>query len=659
MRLLSTRTGQFCWVTDPRQARYAILSHTWSKVGEQCYQDVLKLQRDVEKVERRAQPFEADLRYPPHITAPAPIDHGIGRGSVLDHPKLSGKIRSACAVALEDSYELLWIDACCIDKSSSAELTEAVNSMFEWYSRADVCYVYLEDVDDDDNVDTADSQFRQARWHRRGWTLQELIAPRSVVFLSSGWCPMGMKSNLARLLEEITGVDHAILTHKVSLSTISVARRMSWASRRETTRPEDEAYSLMGIFGVHMAPIYGEGRNAFVRLQEEILKAIPDQSIFAWGRKFPPPRPASCPPVLHLRSQSPLMPDGDSIPWTQSHSLLARSPSDFYEATSSGVTLISHKQFTARLDIETAIPLPEYTITSYGVRTQLPLIPANVLLPRKDTVSSDLAWSLLCECDSSFQHVYLALLRCQDEVGRILALPLCLPTRFFKEGVEHVFLVGTRIDACTTCPRPYRLWSLSSTKVLRARDHIFVAELRIRRSPLRTFTIPEPRFTPRRMKITDVVLNSRCITALAAQGYRIVPPQRSENPFYRIHAFTFLRPTEAKGTERLVVRIVQAMQRDMDEVEFRVSHQTCVLDCEEVMGRSSPLLPAAFVDLPCVNRRPGGYAIPIPGGMAWSVFDLHGADELVRTLRLTLRAMDHRPRVQLAILLSKNADHGT
>ncbi|KAI0659979.1 hypothetical protein C8Q70DRAFT_1044937 [Cubamyces menziesii] len=269
------------------------------------------------------------------------------------------------------------------------------------------------------------------------------------------------------------------------------------------------------------------------------------------------------------------------------------------------------------------IPLPEYTITSYGVRTQLPLIPAKVLLPRKDNGNSDLAWSLLCECESSFQHVYLALLRCQDEAGRVLALPLCLPTHFFKKGMEHVFLVGTRIDACTTCPRPYRLWSLSPTKLLHARDHIFVAELRIRRSPLRAFTIPEPHFTPKRMKITDVVLNPRCITALTAQGYRLMQPQRSENPFYRIHAFTFLRPTEAKGTERLVIRIVQAMQQDVDEVEFRVSHQTCALECEEVMGRSSPLLPKAFVDMPCVNRRPGGYAIPIPGGMACEVVAAH------------------------------------
>ncbi|EIW54685.1 uncharacterized protein TRAVEDRAFT_80168, partial [Trametes versicolor FP-101664 SS1] len=198
------------------------------------------------------------------------------------------KIRNTCAVALEDSYELLWVDACCIDQQSSAELTEAINSMFEWYRRADVCYVYLQDVDDDNDVQESDSQFRASRWHRRGWTLQELIAPRSIVFLSRGWVVLGMKSNFARLLEQVTGVNYEVLTHKASLSTVSVARRMWWASGRETTRVEDEAYSLMGIFGVHMAPIYGEGRNAFIRLQEESLKVIPDQSIFAWGRRYPP-----------------------------------------------------------------------------------------------------------------------------------------------------------------------------------------------------------------------------------------------------------------------------------------------------------------------------------------------------------------------------------
>ncbi|KAL7277051.1 hypothetical protein ACG7TL_008896 [Trametes sanguinea] len=656
MRLLDTRTGQFRWISDPREARYAILSHTWRRAGEQSYHDILTLQASIKQPKTRQSPLELALSDPGRYLADTCFE--TAPKSIFEHPHLSDKIRNACTVALEDSYELLWLDHCCIDKTSSAELTEAVNSMYEWYRRADVCYVYLEDVDDDDDIEAPDSHFRQARWHRRGWTLQELIAPRSIVFLSRGWCPLGMKSNLAGLLEEVTGVNYEILTHRASLNTISVARRMWWASRRVTTRVEDEAYSLMGIFGVHMAPIYGEGRHAFIRLQEEILRNIPDQSIFAWGRMFPPPRPRSCAPVLHLRSQSPHAMDDDSVPWTQSHSLLARSPRDFEEATSC-VTPVLHKRFRNRIDVPEDLPLPEYAITSYGVRTQLPLIPARILLPRRSSnpniklMAADPAWSLLCDCDSNFKHVYLAVLRCQDETGNLLALPLCLPTYSLKEGTEQVFLVGTRIDACTTCSRPYRLWSLSPQKLTRVREYIFVADLRIRRSPLRVFPIPEPRFTPKRMKITEVTVNSRCLTALAAQGFRLVQSQRSDNPIYRIHTFTFLRVTQNEGTERLIVRVVQAMQRNADDFEFRVSYQVSSLGYEEVLERDSPTLPMGFVDMHCVNRWPGGHTIPIPGGMAWSVFALEGDDGLTKTLRLTLRALDHLPRLQLAVVLSK------
>ncbi|EIW58294.1 uncharacterized protein TRAVEDRAFT_82962, partial [Trametes versicolor FP-101664 SS1] len=192
------------------------------------------------------------------------------------------KIKAACQVAREDGFLLLWIDTCCIDKSSSTELSEAINSMFEWYELADICYAYLADVPGDDDPTQAVSLFWQSRWHTRGWTLQELIAPTRVVFLTRSWGFLGTKAGLASTLEKITGVDFSILTGHATVHSASVARRMSWAACRETTRIEDRAYSLLGIFGMHMSPIYGEGENAFLRLQEEIVKTIPDHSIFAW-----------------------------------------------------------------------------------------------------------------------------------------------------------------------------------------------------------------------------------------------------------------------------------------------------------------------------------------------------------------------------------------
>ena len=167
------------------------------------------------------------------------------------------------------------MQSCCIDKTSTAELSEAINSMFRWYQNAKVCYAYLADVANKD-------EFSSSRWFSRGWTLQELIAPKVVRFYSSDWTLLGLKSELCHLLQEITEIDAFVLETGL-FSQVCIAKRMSWASRRETTRIEDRAYSLMGIFDVNMPLIYGEGPKAFTRLQHEILRVSADQSLFAWG----------------------------------------------------------------------------------------------------------------------------------------------------------------------------------------------------------------------------------------------------------------------------------------------------------------------------------------------------------------------------------------
>lgn len=147
--------------------------------------------------------------------------------------------------------------------------------MFRWYQNAKVCYAYLADVANKD-------EFSSSRWFSRGWTLQELIAPKVVRFYSSDWTLLGLKSELCHLLQEITEIDAFVLETGL-FSQVCIAKRMSWASRRETTRIEDRAYSLMGIFDVNMPLIYGEGPKAFTRLQHEILRVSDDQSLFAWG----------------------------------------------------------------------------------------------------------------------------------------------------------------------------------------------------------------------------------------------------------------------------------------------------------------------------------------------------------------------------------------
>lgn len=293
-RFLNTRTGDFEWHPDPKAVTYAVLSHVWRDPkdgGEQSYQDVLKVQASVVISLRKQKAAVMDklqclehmrpslIPRPSNLISRQDTGH-IASFNVLFHPEISDKIKGLCKVAREAGFSLAWNDACCIDKTSSAELSEAINSMYEWYRLSDMCYVYLSDVPDDNKPHDPWSTFRWSRWHRRGWTLQELIVPERVVFLTNTWRFLGTKIGLATTFSRVTGVDVHILAGRATLDSVSVARRMPWAVQRRTTRVENEAYCLTGIFGIHMSPIYGEGENAFLRLQEEIIRTILDQTIF-------------------------------------------------------------------------------------------------------------------------------------------------------------------------------------------------------------------------------------------------------------------------------------------------------------------------------------------------------------------------------------------
>ncbi|KAK3323279.1 heterokaryon incompatibility protein-domain-containing protein, partial [Cercophora scortea] len=201
------------------------------------------------------------------------------------------KIAETCRMAEDRGLDYAWVDTCCIDKTSSAELTEAINSMFKWYSRSTVCYVYLSDLyvplagvpGSRENNEALHNDLNYCRWFTRGWTLQELIAPRSVYFYDATWVPIGTKTSLLENIAQITTIDRDILSHASELASVPVGRRMSWAAYRQTTRPEDLAYCLLGIFNVNMPMIYGEGEKAFIRLQEAIAQDNDDFSLFAWS----------------------------------------------------------------------------------------------------------------------------------------------------------------------------------------------------------------------------------------------------------------------------------------------------------------------------------------------------------------------------------------
>ena len=245
MRLINTTTYKLSDFTAQEIPLYAILSHTW--------EDEEVLYHDLEDLEKAS--------------------------------KLKGyeKLANFCKEAAQQGFQYAWMDTCCMDKSSSAELSEAVNSMFQWYKNATVCYVYLADFVAIANFDFGfDTAPTPPRWFYRSWTLQELLAPDSVVFYDKHWIDFGTRQSLADWIACFTRIDTDLLIAKYSVSNYSVAQKMSWASSRVATRVEDTAYSLMGLFEVNMPLLYGEGWKAFRRLQEEIIRNSSDQSIFAW-----------------------------------------------------------------------------------------------------------------------------------------------------------------------------------------------------------------------------------------------------------------------------------------------------------------------------------------------------------------------------------------
>lgn len=252
MRLINTRTLQLEeFIEDETQLKYAILSHRW------------------EEEELRFQDFAEGWREP--------------RG------KGYRKMVACCRQAAQDGYDYIWVDTCCIDKTSSAELGEAINSMYLWYQHAGICYVYLSDFSSSSSDQDVKGSFPESKWFTRGWTLQELIAPKQVVFFDYQWNKFGDKQLLAETIEDITKIDRSVLNGTADLREFSVAQKMSWAASRITTRIEDMAYCLLGIFEVNMPTLYGEREKAFRRLQEEIIKTNDDYTIFSWTGVGPGP----------------------------------------------------------------------------------------------------------------------------------------------------------------------------------------------------------------------------------------------------------------------------------------------------------------------------------------------------------------------------------
>ncbi|KAL1856497.1 hypothetical protein Daus18300_010654 [Diaporthe australafricana] len=307
MRLLNATTYSFHEYVGGDIPEYAILSHTWGE-GEVTFNDM--------RPGAQPETWKAKLGW--------------------------DKIEKCCRQALIDSIQFVWVDTCCIDKSSSAELQEAINSMFRWYEGSTECYAFVADFDAEE---MGMRRLGSARWWTRGWTLQELLAPESVRFFDSQWREFGDKVSLREQVATITGISEGTLLGTVfgarqALDRVSVAQRMSWAASRETTRAEDMAYSLLGVFGVNVPLLYGEGGSAaFHRLQVMIMESSPDQSLLAWG---------------YGRAES-----GTSL-WGVSYAL-ATTPADF-------------AQCGGMLAWGAARPGDAFSMTQRGLRLKLPVV---------------------------------------------------------------------------------------------------------------------------------------------------------------------------------------------------------------------------------------------------------------------------------------------
>ena len=247
MRFLKTDTLEFEQIPDSElhleKNQYAILSHRWGpNEDEVSFEDVL---------------FSADFSHKPGFH----------------------KLKGFCNIAFSENCRYGWVDTCCINKKDSVELGEAINSMYQWYRSSKTCVVYLNDV--------PQKQLTDSEWFDRGWTLQELIAPNTVLFFDHDWNAIGNKIDLVVDLSRRTRVPEDVLSNAIEPSTCSIAQRMSWAANRMTARVEDRAYSLMGLFDVYMPMIYGERERAILRLQQHIVQKSKDESIFAWDMDFP------------------------------------------------------------------------------------------------------------------------------------------------------------------------------------------------------------------------------------------------------------------------------------------------------------------------------------------------------------------------------------
>ncbi|KAJ9133713.1 hypothetical protein NKR23_g10575 [Pleurostoma richardsiae] len=343
MRLINAETRQLKEFFDEELPEYAVLSHTWGDISE-----------------------EVSLR-----------DYAAG---MTEKKPGMRKIELALQQTRRDRLQWLWVDTCCIDRSSSADLSEAVNAAWRWFAESAACYVYLSDCSATNDPGSKD--FLRARWFTRSWTLPELLAPRSITFFAENWTQIGvgsMQTDLGVLesVYHVTKIPRDVLTGTLRPWDFCISQRMSWASRRMCSRVEDLAYSLFGLFEVNLPVMYGEGRRAFIRLQEHIFHQHPDDdTVLAW--------------CVGELSQRTLNIGG----------LWAESPADFAESGS--IRPVERAKEPLKLTAE------------------------GMLLDLRPPVEIKYRETLHLYCDDKPFHELIVCLNCGDDKGRRVMLPIAL-----------------------------------------------------------------------------------------------------------------------------------------------------------------------------------------------------------------------------------------
>jgi len=383
MRLLNVNTRQLEEFFGDAIPPYAILSHTWG-------QEEVLLQDLARKGHQQKQGY--------------------------------AKIEGCCQQAIKDGLSWVWVDTCCIDKTSSAELSEAINSMFHWYKNSQLCYAYLQDVPSGSDIYEKDSDFRKSRWFTRGWTLQELLAPRRIGFYDTHWMLISQINTNDRrdrtndrcieLLSDITSIPERFISHQRTLVAANAALKFSWMARRRTTRVEDEAYCLLGLLDINMPLLYGEGDKAFVRLQEAVLGGLDDISPLAWGY---------------------------NLPCSDNESYLARSPASF----------LGYPQ--ENMGNRRRAPIRHTTVTGLGLHIELSMIPIHAL---------DGIWVGLIEENIGGHRSHTGLVLRQQHGNLFLRASGCTPIPLERRNIyEHLVRNSRRKQIYIT----YRNWNGSDT----------------------------------------------------------------------------------------------------------------------------------------------------------------------------------------------------